>query len=120
MKVNEFLEKYCLHDSTIDEIRYNSHEKELIWHMDFAFWMQKDYVEGNPENGMINLHFYNVENYSGLIGKIDWFSVDSITLHPNGIITCVVLDDYNDDCYIWNFYVSNIEIEDLHIDTTNA
>lgn len=87
--------------------------------MDFAFWMQKDYVEGTPENGMINLHFYNVENYSGLVGKIAWFSIFSITVHPTCTITCVFLDDYNNDCYM-KFYVSNIEMEDLHIDTTNA
>lgn len=49
MEVNEFLEKYYLHDSAIDEISYDSGAKELIWHMDFAFWMQSDYVEGTPE-----------------------------------------------------------------------
>lgn len=31
MKVNEFLEKYCLHDSTIDEISYDSDAKELFF-----------------------------------------------------------------------------------------
>lgn len=120
MKVKEFLEKYYLHDSTIDEIRYDLGTKELIWHMDFAFWMQNSYVEGTPENGMINLHFHNVENYTGLIGEIDWFSVNRIVINSDGTITCTVLDDYNGDSYIWNFYVSDMEIEDLHINTTDA
>ena len=120
MKVKDFLEKYCLHDSTIDEIKYNSETKELIWHMDFAFWMQTNYVKGTPENGLINLHFYEVENYSGLIGRLDWFSVDRIVVNPDGTITCTILDDYNSDYYVWNFYVSDMEFEDLHIDTTDA
>ena len=119
MKANDFLEKYCLHDSTIDEIKYDRDTKELIWHMDFAFWMQNDYAEGTPENGMVNIHFHQVENYSGLTGKIDWFSVDHIVFNPDNTITCTVLDDYNDNYYVWSFSVSEIEIEDLHVDTTN-
>ena len=120
MIVHKFLEKYCLHDSTIDEIIYDAKAKELIWHMDFAFWMQNDYVEGTPENGLINLRFHQVENYSGSTGKIDWFSVDSVVADSDNTVTCTVLDDYNENYYRWTFSVSDIEIEDLHIDTTEA
>lgn len=120
MKVKDFLKKYCLHDSTIDEITYNAASKKLVWHMDFSFWMQTDFVDGTPENGMVNIIFHQVENYTGIIGKIDWFSVDSISLNKDNTISCNILDDYNNVYYEWNFYTSDIEIEDLHIDTTNS
>lgn len=119
MKINEFLEKYCFHDSTIDEISYDTTAKELVLHMDFAFWMQKDYVDGTPENGMVNIRFHQVENYTGIIGKIDWFSVDNISLNPDHTITCVILDDFNNVYYEWDFYALDAELEDLYIDTTD-
>ena len=117
MKVNDFSEKYCLHNSIIDEINHDVDTKELTLHMDFAFWMQNNFVEGTPENGMVNVCFRQVEGYTGITGKIDWFSVNNISLNSDNTITCAILDDYNGKCYEWKFYVSEVEFEDLHIDT---
>ena len=120
MKPGDFLERYCLHDSTVDEIKYDPVTKELVWHMDFAFWMQNAYVEGTPENGLVNLYFHHVENYFGMTGRIDWFSVEHIVANPDSTISCTILDDFNGQYYIWTFSVSDMEIEDLHIDTTKG
>lgn len=120
MKPRAFLDQYYLHDSTIAEISYDPRTGELVWQMEFAFWMQDGYIEGTAENGMVNIHFHHVENYSGLTGKIDWFSVLDMAADSDHTVSCSILDDFNDQYYFWTFSVSDIELEDLHIDTTNG
>ena len=63
MNVAEFEEKYYLHDSSIDKIEYDAENKKLTLTIDFCFWMQLWYEQGNPENGYIAVTFENVSFY---------------------------------------------------------
>ncbi len=64
MTIREFLDKYNLHDSYFEKVTYNEGLKTLILIINFAFWMQEDYVDGNPENGKLQVVFKNVNFYS--------------------------------------------------------
>ena len=114
MTIIEFTENYCLHDSTIRNITYNKPADTLTFLIDFAFWMQDWYVDGSPENGMVNLHFSGVKDYSGLTGEIDWFSIQAVNDNRDGSLTFVVLDDFNETQYLWRFSTSDVTFEDLN------
>lgn len=64
MTVKEFLDKYYLHDSSFEEVTYEPSKRELTLLVDFCFWMQDDYADGEPENGFLRTTFHNVESYS--------------------------------------------------------
>lgn len=64
MTLKEFEVKYYLHDSFIESLNYDTSNATLTLVINFAFWMQKDFVEGDEENGLIEVTFRNVENYA--------------------------------------------------------
>lgn len=46
LTIAEFQERYYLHDSTIENIRYDAENKKLTLTIDFCFWMQEWYEPG--------------------------------------------------------------------------
>lgn len=73
MNIPEFLKRYSFHDSCIDEVSFDEEKKELLFLIDFCFYMQDDYKEGDPDVGMVEVHFFDVEDFDGDIGKFDSF-----------------------------------------------
>ena len=65
MTLHDFTENYYLHDSLLDKIVYSESEHTLVLYVDFAFWMQKNYQENEPEVGPIEIRFSGVEKYRG-------------------------------------------------------
>ena len=63
MTIAEFEKKYYLHDSSIDKIDYDAENRTLRLEIDFCFWMQNWYNEGEPSNGKIAVNFDNVTFY---------------------------------------------------------
>ena len=64
MTLQEFEKKYCLHDSYIENMKYSEDTAVLSLTINFAFWMQEDYVEGEDETGRIRVDFSHVTGYS--------------------------------------------------------
>lgn len=63
MKIIDFANDYNLHDSFIKSVKKDDNNHTVTLIINFAFWMQKDYVEGAPENGVIKVAFKNVQKY---------------------------------------------------------
>ena len=63
MKVIDFVNEYYLHDSFIKSVEKDDNNHTVTLFIHFAFWMQKGFVEGNPESGVIKVVFYNVREY---------------------------------------------------------
>ena len=60
----EFQKRYYLHDSSITKIDFNAENKKLTLEIDFCFWMQEWFVDGETDNGLIEVTFENVSYYS--------------------------------------------------------
>ena len=63
MRIIDFVNDYELHDSFIKSVENDNNNHTVILFINFAFWMQKGYVEGTPENGVIKAVFYNVREF---------------------------------------------------------
>ena len=113
MNVSEFLDRYYLHDSTIRHISYDKKSQELIFNVDFSFWMQDWFDQNHFNNGMVNIRFSSVQDYDGLTGEIDWFSFLNVYGNKDGSMTMIILDDFNNVHYVWTFTPSSITFEDL-------
>ncbi len=64
MTIEEFSKNYYLHDSDFENVTYDESSRELTLLINFAFWMQLDYKEGDPENGLLEVIFHDVSFYS--------------------------------------------------------
>ena len=110
MKINELLSKYTFHDSLLENISYDKENNTLILTIDFCFWMQTDYEESQPETGHIKLSFNNIENYDGLIGDIDSYSILN-TSYENDTLTFSLLDDFHDEYHEIKIHAQNAIIQ---------
>ena len=61
MKINDFVEKYIMHDSLITSITNDKNSVRMI--IDFAFWMQPGFSEGSPETGPLEVDFLNATRF---------------------------------------------------------
>ena len=63
MTLQEFREKYYLHDSSIEKIDFDADKKVLTMKIEFCFWMQNWYDKATPKNGLIAVTFENVSRF---------------------------------------------------------
>lgn len=96
MTIQDLLSTYYLHDSLIEKISYENGGIELT--VDFCFWMQSDYHDGDPETGIILLRFHDVINYSGPTGEINDFSILEAWYQDN-CLSLLLMDDINNITY---------------------
>ncbi len=64
MTIAEFANRYNLHDSYIEAVKYDPESRSVVLTIQFLFWMQNDYVEGSPETGLLYVTFHNASRYS--------------------------------------------------------
>ena len=57
MTIESFVKHYNLHDSYITSVEYSVDSHCVLLFIDFAFWMQESYKDGEPENGIIQVEF---------------------------------------------------------------
>ena len=71
MTISDFIEKYYLHDSGLDEIIVDQENRTVRLLVDLCNWMQDDYVEGEPEIKPIEIVFSGVSKCENLNRAID-------------------------------------------------
>ena len=97
MTTFEFVKKYILHDSLIDDIEINDCEKTIAIKFDFAFWMQKWYKEFQPETGIIRVIFENVMDYS-IPNNVDWSEISILEAqNESDYLKLALLNDMTDE-----------------------
>ena len=71
MTRTEFVSAFNLHDSLIENVKITGAGTTIEMEIDYAFWMQDNYREGDPETGLITVIFKNVSRYT-MPSDIDW------------------------------------------------
>lgn len=114
MTLKEFAADYFLHDSFIESLNYDTTNATLTLIINFALWMQKDYVEGEEETGQIEVVFRNVASYEcnggdpagDFVGILNAVADDSR-------LTISLLDDENDDYIEMRISSSAVDVRKL-------
>jgi len=109
MTLLELFTKYEFHDSLLNKIEYTPEQKTLIFEIDFCYFMQKEYNDGEPENGIIKLIFNDVENYNNITGEFDMLSILETKLSDNKCITFNILNDVTNDFYELSIETNNVD-----------
>lgn len=114
MTIQELCSKYYFHDSCITRIDYHSDSRRLEITMDFCQWAQEWYVEQDPENIWLKLIFSGIEEYDGIIGDVDYFSILDGEV-KNDKFWLSILDDFHDEYYEYYLSPSNVEVKVLGV-----
>ena len=125
MTLQEFREKYYLHDSSIEKIDFDAYKKVLTLKIDFCFWMQLWYDKTTPKNGLIAVTFEGVSIFEyddDIADKIFSDELDSeirrgeIDSDGNLVIFSVDTDFYSEreDIYwLLKINAANVEVTEL-------
>ncbi len=93
MTGNEFVANYIMHDSSIENLKISNNRTEVILDIYFAFWMQDNYNESDPEMGTIKVTFHDVSEYE-IPDNVGWDSISILsTSIENGCIKFSLTDD---------------------------
>lgn len=90
MKLKEFEDRYFFHDSFIESMNYDKDKASLTLIINFAFWMQNDFVKGDEENGLLEVTFHNVKSYECKDGD------------PTGDFVGILTTDVDQDTFVFN------------------
>lgn len=110
MKIDEFLNKYTLHDSTLEFIEFDKENSEMTLTVDFCFWMQPDYQKDSPENGLVKIIFHNTSNYTFDDRQLDSNTILDATLNEAGSINICLLDDETNEPFFLTIYAQEMDI----------
>ena len=111
MTLTEFLEKYYLHDSTVEEVDYDLKNKTVTLTIGFCFWMQDWYQEGEPESGTITAIFHNVTKYSCEGGNPAAPLAGILTAKlRNGDLVLAIMDDETGICFEMTIAAESVEV----------
>ena len=108
MTINELLDKYHFHDSTIEEITYYISNGKLEFIIDFCYWLQNGYSDGDKENGLVKLCFSSVDDYEWKTGVIDSFAILEIDIEDS-TVKMNILDAFNNKFYEIQFTFKSFE-----------
>ena len=99
MTAKDFVSGYYLHDSIIDEIEESDNGKTISILIDFAFWMQENYCDSDPETGIIKVVFHNVTNFSSPDGiNFEECSILDVVFEDE-TVTFHMLNDFSDESF---------------------
>ena len=88
MSIKDFLKKHNLIGSLLESIAVDSEDSSVCLEIDYCYWQQSDYNEGDEETGIVFFKFENCTSYS----------FDEHLLNSDEIVKVENIDDEIDIC----------------------
>ncbi len=96
MKILDFIKAYYFHDSLLENFNYNAERKELTFEIDFCYWAQENFKDGEKENGSVKVIFYEVSDFLHDEYEIDSDSILKLNATYSGNVELTVETDDGD------------------------
>ena len=109
MKVTDFLKTFNFHDSLLEHCTYKTDSKELLFEIDFCYWVQEDYKEGFDENGIVKVLFTGVSDFKYDEYDICSDSILNFVINKAGKIELTVETD-DGDIHTFSFLSDSVEM----------
>ena len=124
MTVTEFVERYYLHDSSLEKVEFDVDKKILALTIEFCFWQQFWYDKSTPTNGLIRVTFGGVSRfeYDDCIAEKIFSDIDSeirdgiLDADENFFLVAVEYADFDeqDDIYFsLKINAATVDVEEL-------
>ncbi len=109
MQLEDFIANYNLHDSLLEECIYAKEEGKLTLLIDFCYWAQSAYKDGEAETGLVTVIFYDVSAFKRDDYEINSDAIIGIRQSMPGQVELVVQCD-DRSIHLFSFYTSAVEI----------
>ena len=97
MTRTEFVTMYNMHDSLVEAVDVTEAGKAIEILIDFAFWMQEHYREGDPETGLIKVVFKNVRSFQ-IPPNTEWGETSILEMgEEDRYVRFLLINDMTDD-----------------------
>ena len=92
MTINEFIKQHNLIGSLLESISANDIEKSLCLEIDYCYWQQSNYHEGDEETGIVIFEFENCTSYAFDDHPLNSDEIVKVEILDNEINICVESD----------------------------
>lgn len=96
MTLKDFKRKYNLVGSLLENIIINKETDSIILEIDFCYWQQVDFIDGEKETGIIELRFSECSQCDISNHRINSDEIVKVEFTENSIDICVESDLTND------------------------
>lgn len=111
MTIQNFADEYYLHDSYFEDVLYDESSATVVMKINFCFWMQDKFKEGDDENGIMVAEFKEVSSFSYDGGEIDYESIGILKAYvKQDRIVFALLDDFNDEYHELSFAANRVNV----------
>ena len=113
MTISDFVDKYYLHDSGLNEIIIEPNNSIVRLVVELCNWMQDEYVEGEPEMLPIELTFIGVTETANLERDIDKDCGDefiSADVDSNGAFHAILCTTEGQDTYEIMIHAEEVQV----------
>lgn len=112
MDIQTFLNSYSLHDSLLEQARWDPEKHEVTLIIDLCCWLQKTYSEGQPETALIKVSFHGVSSY---LYENDHPESDAILSAgmKNGQFQITTMNDKGNRCNVMTISAARVEVFQL-------
>lgn len=112
MEISDLIKNFNFHDSVLEKCVYNKYLNELSFEIDFCYWAQEKFKDGEPENGIINVRFFGISDFHKDNYDIASDSIISLKeTEPGKILLTVETDEGY--IHIFSFTALSVEVEGL-------
>lgn len=108
MTLTDFKSKYNLVGSLLENITINKELDSITLEIDFCYWQQTDFIDGDKESGIVELHFSECSQCEISNHKINSDEIVKVEFTDNSIDICVKSDITNDYHHI---FISALNVE---------
>lgn len=112
MTLTDFKSKYNLVGSLLENITTNKELDSITLEIDFCYWQQTDFIDGDKETGIVELHFSECSQCEISNHKINSDEIVKVEFTENSIDICVESDITNDYHHIF-ITALNVEFAEL-------
>lgn len=106
----EKLAEYDFHDSLLEDILHDEHNKRVFLKIDFCNWKQEWYKESDEETTIISVVFNNVSDIVLPKHKVNSDEIIEFEVLPNNSVKIVAFNDVDESSYKIIINAENVEI----------
>jgi len=110
MKIDEFITNYNLHDSLLEDIKYDISNNIVLLIVDFCYWQQNNYKNETPETGTIIIEFSETTELLYEPYKINSDEILKVYSNKENTITIMVYNDLSEECKEITIKANNVRI----------
>ena len=113
MKCREFVDKYNLHDSLLEQVEYDENSTSVCLTVDFCYWQQNDYSDEMPETGIIKILFSGINEFKYTPYCLNSDEIVDVNFNADDEFMLKTYNDINDTYH--TIYIKASEVEVINV-----